>query len=164
MKKLNLIVIGLGLFAIQPLHGQPSTNLLTAARQQVEAAEAAPTKANIDAARAAVAKIPNASRSLRNAYTRRIDAAYKTGTPRPVEVTYGPELEGPAVMPQAGAPTPMMPTRAMSANDFDTQLRALETDVANLRRQWNAKVGTGFTGGYSAGEMTSGASYEAGNY
>ena len=129
MKKLNLIVIGLGLFILQPLKAQ---NVALNARKAVELAEFAPSTDNIAAARKAVdAARGKITSAVRNKYIQRVNDA-ETQLQGRRGGMIGP-------MPQAGMPR--TPAGPMSANDFDAQLKQLESDVANLRSQWNAASG-----------------------
>lgn len=137
MKKLNLIVIGLGLLALQPLHGM-SSNPLVAARHAVEVAESTPTKDSVDRARALINKLPSRDKAQKTALERRLKEASRRML-APVEVTYGPQLEGetgPAVI-GSGA------TRSMNAAEFEKQLMQLKADVAKLEADWKASRASG---------------------
>lgn len=125
MKKLNLIVIGLGLFVLQPLKAQ---NVALNARKAVELAEFAPSVDNITAARKAVAaargKITSA---VLNKYNQRINDAETQLQGR------RPGLIGP--MQQPGA------ARTLSASEFQSQLSQLKEDVAQLEANYRASQG-----------------------
>lgn len=126
MKKLNLIVIGLGLFILQPLKAQ---NVAVDARKAVELAEFAPSADNIAAARKAVdtarGKITTAVRSK---YMQRINDA-ETQLQGRRGGMIGP-------MPQQ-AGTPRTPTgTTMSPLEFEQALSSLESSVSQLRADY----------------------------
>lgn len=127
MKKLNLIVIGLGLFLLQSLYGQ---NPLVDARKAVEQVETSLESDRSDAvakAQAAIDKIPSKDRAQKLRLQQRLNQASSRA------------YYGPATAPAGATPTMApTPTRAMSALDFDQALTSLESDVRQLRTNYES--------------------------